>query len=80
MGEARAKAHAHVNEMIAEVAHDASARQAKQEKEMQRRLHSVEAEIAVTRESALAAVRVGAADLAAAVVEKVLGSRLRSDL
>lgn len=75
--EARAKAQAHVNEMMFEVANEAATRHAAQEKEISRRLHSAEAEIAVTRDAALASIRASAADLATAVVDKIIGSRQR---
>lgn len=74
---ARAKAQADVNEMLADVAAKTAASHATQEKEQQSRLQKAEAEIAVTREAALNSIRASAADLAGAVVEKIIGSRLR---
>jgi F-type H+-transporting ATPase subunit b len=79
LNEARAKAQVHVNEMMGDVANEASTRHATQEKEMLRRLHSAEADIAVTRQAALVAVRASAGDLASAVVEKILGSKQRGE-
>ena len=79
MAEARAKAQIHVNEMMAEVSQQAASRHAAQEKEMQRKLHSAEADIAVTRQAALKAIHANAADLAASMVEKILGSKQRSE-
>jgi F-type H+-transporting ATPase subunit b len=77
LSEARAKAHASITEMMTEVANESMKAQAAKEKELLRRLHSVEAEIAVTRDEALKSVQASAADLAAVVVEKILGSRGR---
>jgi F-type H+-transporting ATPase subunit b len=79
LSEARAKAHAHVNEMLSNVVSEAATHQAAQEKEMQRRLHRAEADIAVTREAALTSIRASADDLAAAVVEKILGLKQRAE-
>ena len=73
---ARAEAQAHVSEMIAKVKEEAAERRAAQERELMRHLHSAEADISVTRESALTAVR--ASDLAAVVVDKILGARGRA--
>jgi len=75
--EARARAHGTVSEMIAKVAEESALRQTAQERELQRRLHRSEADIAVTREAALNAVRDSAADLAATLVEKIVGSKMR---
>jgi F-type H+-transporting ATPase subunit b len=75
--EARSKAQASVSEMIAKVAEESAVRQAKQERELSRRLHSAEQEISVTREAALNAVRASAAELAASVIEKVIGTRVQ---
>ncbi|MDR3423782.1 MAG: ATPase [Alphaproteobacteria bacterium] len=78
LGEARAKAQASVSAMIAEVNEESTARQAEQERALSRSLHSAEAEIAVMREAALKEIRGCVADLAAAVVGKILGSRERA--
>ncbi|MFA5040519.1 MAG: hypothetical protein WC464_02665 [Bdellovibrionales bacterium] len=75
--EARENAHGRVSEMLAEVAEEANGRRAAQEKELLRKLHTAEADIATTRTAALAEMRSSAEDLAAAVVEKILGSKSR---
>jgi len=74
---ARANAQANVSEMMAEVVKDASLRQAAQEKELMRRLHRAEADIAVTREAALKSIQSSATDLAAVAVEKILGFKAK---
>jgi F0F1-type ATP synthase membrane subunit b/b' len=79
MADARARAQIHVTEMMTEVNQQSTARHAEQEKDMLRKLHKAEADIAVTRQAALSAVHAGAAELAAAIVEKILGSRQRGE-
>jgi F-type H+-transporting ATPase subunit b len=77
LAEARAKAYADVGDMIAKVKETNAERQRAQEKELGRRLHRAEADIAVAREAALTSIRGTAADLAAVVVEKILGAKGR---
>jgi F-type H+-transporting ATPase subunit b len=78
LSEARAKAQARVGEMLAEVTEEANDHRAAQEKELSRKLHTAEEDIAVTRAKAMDAVRASASDIAAAVVEKVLGFKGRA--
>ncbi|MDD3371889.1 MAG: F0F1 ATP synthase subunit B' [Alphaproteobacteria bacterium] len=73
LSEAREKAQADVTEMLTRVADEAVERQATQEKDLLRKLHSAEEGIAVARAAALEKVRGVALDLAENVVEKVLG-------
>jgi len=72
---ARARAHEHVNGMMVELAAEMLTHQTAQERELKRRLHAAEADIAVTREAALKKVRDSAADLAAAIVSSITGSK-----
>jgi F-type H+-transporting ATPase subunit b len=72
---ARAQAQAAVNDMIAKVTAESAESQAMQDREQLRRLRDVEEEIAKARVAATKSVQASAADLAAAVTEKVLDYR-----
>ncbi len=78
LAEARENAQAKVGEMLAHVVEEANAHQAAKEKELLRKLHRAEEEIAVSREAAMQKVREAASDLAAAIVGKILGSNGRA--
>ncbi|MDD4617498.1 MAG: hypothetical protein PHW76_10430 [Alphaproteobacteria bacterium] len=75
LGEARAKAQAEVNEMLARVAEESNERQTSQERELLRKLHRAEEDIAVSRAVAFEQVRSVAEDLANAIVEKILDGK-----
>jgi F-type H+-transporting ATPase subunit b len=77
LADARGQAQVTVSTLIAEVTADAAEKQAAQEKALQRRLHTAEEEIAVARTAAIQSVSTSVSDLAAMVVEKVLGVRGR---
>jgi F-type H+-transporting ATPase subunit b len=77
LAEARAKAQATMSEMVAKVTEESTLRQTAQERELARHLHAAEEGIAVVREAALASVRSSAKDLAAVVVDKVVGAKVR---
>ncbi len=77
LSEARAKAQVDVSDMLTNVTKDATDRQMAQEKELMRRLHRAEADIAVTREAALKSIQDCAADLAVVAVEKILGFKTK---
>ncbi|MDR3450868.1 MAG: hypothetical protein P4M15_14205 [Alphaproteobacteria bacterium] len=77
LSEARAGAQVKVSTLIADVAEQAAAQQAAQEKDITRKLHAAEADIAVTREAALRAVQGQAEELASAVVAQVIEAKLR---
>lgn len=72
---ARADAQAKVSEMLAKVAEEANERRATQEKELLRKLHHAEEDIATSRAAALEQVEEKAADLAKAVIEKILEAK-----
>jgi F-type H+-transporting ATPase subunit b len=72
---ARADAQGKVSEMLAKVAEEANERRAVQEKELLRKLHNAEEDIATSRASALKEVEERAADLAKAVIEKILEAK-----
>lgn len=78
LAEARENAQGKVNEMLAHVAQEANEHQAAKEKELLRKLHRAEEDIAVSREAAMQQVREGASALAEAVVAKILGSKGRA--
>ena len=73
LSEARDKAHEGVNTMLASVAEESYERRATQEKDLLRKLHRVEADIATSRTAALEKIRECATDLASAIVGKILG-------
>ncbi len=75
LADARAKAQADVSEMLARVAEESNERQATQEKELQRKLHRAEEDIAVSRAKAFEQVRSVAEDLAETIISKVLGGK-----
>ena len=77
LGDARAKAQASVSEMLADVAEESAQHQTAKEKELSRRLHREEAEIAVARADAMKEVHTAASDLASAIVTKILESKER---
>jgi F-type H+-transporting ATPase subunit b len=72
---ARADAQAKVSEMLASVAEEANERRAVQEKELLRKLHRAEEDIATSRAAALEEIQEKAADLAKAVIEKILEAK-----
>jgi F-type H+-transporting ATPase subunit b len=75
LSEARANAQARVGEMLAKVAEEANGHRAAREKELLRNLRRAEEDIATTRTAALEQVRTSAADLAKAVVDKILEAK-----
>jgi F-type H+-transporting ATPase subunit b len=77
LAQARSKAQATMSEMVAKVSEESTFRQTAQERELARHLRAAEESIAVARESALASVRSSAKDLAAVVVDKVVGAKIR---
>ncbi|MFA4995464.1 MAG: hypothetical protein WC521_09225 [Bdellovibrionales bacterium] len=72
---ARGDAQAKVSEMLASVAEEANERRAASEKELLRKLRRAEEDIATSRAAALAQVEEQAADLAKAVIEKILEAK-----
>lgn len=78
LADARESAQSKVNEMLAHVAAEANEHQAAKEKELLRKLHRAEEDIAVSRESAMQQVRESATGLAEAVIAKILGSKGRA--
>jgi F-type H+-transporting ATPase subunit b len=78
LSEARANAQTRVTEMLAKVDEEANAHKVMQEKELLRKLHLAEEDIAVSRTAALEKVRICAADLATAMVDKILSSSARA--
>ncbi len=78
LADARENAQAKVNEMLAHVAAETNEHQAAKEKELLRKIHRAEEDIAVSRESAMQQVRENAGGVAEAVVAKVLGARGRA--
>jgi F-type H+-transporting ATPase subunit b len=77
LNEAREKAQARVSEMLAEVAEEAAKRHSVQEKDLLRKLHTAEEDIATSRTAALGEIRASAADFAKAVVDKILDVKKR---
>lgn len=77
LAKARAEAMDHVNEMMAEVNEESASHLLSKEKEIQRKMNRVEADIAVAREEALNAVRANATDLAATIAAKISGVNVR---
>jgi F-type H+-transporting ATPase subunit b len=78
LAEARDKAQARVGEMLAKVAEEANERRVAQERELVRKLHRAEEDIATSRAAALEKIQANANDLAKAVVDKILGVTKRS--
>jgi F-type H+-transporting ATPase subunit b len=74
---ARSNGQAKISEMVAQVTEESAARQTAQERDLLRHLHRAEADISVTREAALSAIRASAEELAATVIEKVTGTKTR---
>ncbi len=75
LAEARAKAHEGVSVQLAKVAEEANERRATQEKELMRKLHRAEADIATARASALEQIRSDAEGFANEVIAKILGKK-----
>jgi F-type H+-transporting ATPase subunit b len=69
--DARAKAQATVSEIAAQAAKESAAKQAVQQQELAKRLAEAEAKIAAARDAAVRDVKSSAADLAAAIIDKV---------
>jgi F-type H+-transporting ATPase subunit b len=75
LAEARSKAQAVVSEIAAAAARESAEKQAAQQKQLASRLLEAEAKIAAAREAGLCEAREKAGELAAAIVEKVVGER-----
>lgn len=73
LADARAKAQATVNEIVASAMEEAAARQAGQQEALEKRVAEAEEKIAAMRDSAFREVQSAAVDLAGAVVEKLTG-------
>ncbi len=78
LAEARENAQSKVGEMLAHVAAEANEHQAAKEKELLRKLHRAEEDIAVSREAAMQQVRDSASELAEVIVGKILGPKGRA--
>lgn len=78
LADARATAQQEVNSLTAEAAKHAAEQQAVQQRQLAKRLQEAEAKIAAARTAALGNARGVASELAAAVLEKITGSRARA--
>ena len=75
LADARAKAHATVNDIKTQAAKESSERQAAQHKELAARLHEAEAKIRKARDEAIREGQKNATELANAMIEKITGVR-----
>jgi len=73
--EARSKASVTLNDMAAAAARDEAARREVQQKELASRVAEAEKRIAVFREKSMGEARTAAADLAEAIVDKLVGMK-----
>ena len=71
LADARAEAQGTIAEIAAQAAKESAAKQAAQQQELAGRLNEAEAKIAAARDAAIRDVKAGAAELAAAIVDKV---------
>jgi F-type H+-transporting ATPase subunit b len=78
LADARAKAHATVNEIKAQAAKLAANKQTAQQKELAARLHEAEAKIRKARDEAIRDAQKNAADLANTIVEKITGVKIQA--
>jgi len=76
--EARTKAQATINDMMAKAAAESAARQAAQQQDLAVRLQDAEAKIRSVRDSAMKDVQGAAAELAHGIVEKITGLKVKA--
>ena len=75
LGDARAKAHAAMSEMLAQVSEEANEQRAGRERELTRNLRRAEGDIARARAAAMEKLEATVDGLARAIVDKILGAQ-----